>query len=501
MAFARTSSAQNVDLGSDDQREAGRQLYKQKCAHCHGQDGAGDAAMSELLRPAPRNFKSSSFKFRTTDSGELPSDDDIKKSIRNGMPYTGMPPWPSLSESEVTNLMYYIKTFSDDFASVFGEVVPLDFPSPPAMTDASIERGREVYVENQCADCHGDQGRGDGKSAPTLEDMWDYPIRAADMTKRWAYRGGSSRSDIYRTFTTGLDGSPMPSFDIQPPEDQWNLVDYVYSLSRDDAEYGTTVIASAVAEPVDLSAGVSSAVAAFDSAEPVLFPIVGQIIESGRAFFPGVNAVEVRSVVSPATIAVMLQFNDMRAETSGISGPDLAAPDREIDADTSITYADAVAIQFPSAVTGGSELPYFIFGDRKLSTDVWFADLATSEGTHYTGRGSGDLEAVGPAIEVSASYEAGLWTVIFQRAREEDGHVAFDEGSFVPVAFSVWDGFSRERGNRRGLTTWYNLYVDVAEKPSPVLPMMAYGLTTLLLGLATTFLVRRKFGNTESEPS
>jgi hypothetical protein len=28
----------------------------------------------------------------------------------------------------------------------------------------------------------------------------------------------------------------------------------------------------------------------------------------------------------------------------------------------------------------------------------------------------------------------------------------------MPIAFLVWDGFSRERGNRRGLTVWHSIY-------------------------------------------
>ena len=32
-------AAQNVNLGTDEQREAGRVVYEAKCAHCHGSDG------------------------------------------------------------------------------------------------------------------------------------------------------------------------------------------------------------------------------------------------------------------------------------------------------------------------------------------------------------------------------------------------------------------------------------------------------------------------------
>ena len=132
---------QNVDLGSDAQREAGREIYETKCAHCHGVDGVPSDVISRVFRPGPRNFTTGTFKFRTTASGELPSDDDIRNSIRDGMPYTAMPPWPSLSETDITNLMYHIKTYSDDFSGVFGEVTSLEMPNPPALTDDSIIRG------------------------------------------------------------------------------------------------------------------------------------------------------------------------------------------------------------------------------------------------------------------------------------------------------------------------------------------------------------------------
>ena len=45
----------------------------------------------------------------------------------------------------------------------------------------------------------------------------------------------------------------------------------------------------------------------------------------------------------------------------------------------------------------------------------------------------------------------------------------------MPIAFSVWDGFSRERGNRRGLSFWYSLYVEPEVVPSAVGPMIEDG--------------------------
>ncbi|NNE35025.1 MAG: c-type cytochrome, partial [Rhodothermales bacterium] len=231
---APATIAQDIDLGTDAQREEGRQLYMDKCAQCHGVEGDGNGPAKTVFRPQPRDFTSSTYKFRTTPSGELPTDSDIMRSIREGMPYTGMPAWPSLSDGEVRNLMYFIKTFADDFSGPFAEVTPMEMPDDVSMSEESIERGRVVYEENQCFDCHGMAGRGDGKSATTLEDQWGVHIRPADLTKRWTFRRGITREDIYKTFQTGLDGSPMPSYEIDPPEDAWHLVNFVHSLSRDE---------------------------------------------------------------------------------------------------------------------------------------------------------------------------------------------------------------------------------------------------------------------------
>ena len=63
----------------------------------------------------------------------------------------------------------------------------------------------------------------------------------------------------------------------------------------------------------------------------------------------------------------------------------------------------------------------------------------------------------------------------------------------MPVAVSVWDGFSRERGNRRGLTLWYSLYVQPEVVPSAVGPMVKTALLLLAIELAVIGWVRRRY--------
>jgi hypothetical protein len=76
----------------------------------------------------------------------------------------------------------------------------------------------------------------------------------------------------------------------------------------------------------------------------------------------------------------------------------------------------------------------------------------------------------------------------------------------MPVAFSVWDGFSRERGNRRGLTLWYSLYVEPETVPSAVGPMVKTALVILAIELALIGWVRRRHGardhaNADGQPT
>ena len=246
--WAMPARARQPDLGTEAQRAAGKVLYEQKCAQCHGMQGDGLGYATPFLRPEPRNFTSGTFKFRTTVSGELPTDDDLHRSIREGMPYTSMPAWKGvLSTSDIDNLVYYLKTFSSDFAGPFGVPERVTIPDAPSYDPDNLTRGRQLFEENQCTDCHGALGRGSGKSAPTLEDDWGRPIRPADLTKRWTFRNGHTRQDIYRTFMTGLSGSPMPSYDNIEEPDRWALVDYIWSLSRDDPEYATAVFSQPVA--------------------------------------------------------------------------------------------------------------------------------------------------------------------------------------------------------------------------------------------------------------
>jgi DMSO reductase family type II enzyme heme b subunit len=159
-------------------------------------------------------------------------------------------------------------------------------------------------------------------------------------------------------------------------------------------------------------------------------------------------------------------------------------------------FSDAVSVQIPSQLVTGARKPYFIFGDAQNSVDLWFFDLARPDPLQFTGRGSADIapNATGDITGV-ASYDQGEWSVIFKRPLRPASGAPFSPGEFTPIAFSVWDGFSRERGNRRGLSLWYSLYVEPENVPSAVGPMIRTALAILVIELAVIGWVRRRYAS------
>ena len=175
--------------------------------------------------------------------------------------------------------------------------------------------------------CHGTLGRADGPSAPTLMDDWGQAIRAADLAQSWTFRGGSSREDIFRSISTGLNGTPMPGFlDALTPEQRWAITDFIVSLSGNSGPgYSNLVVAKHVQDPIDLTKGAAS----FESAPVVRFPIIGQIMEPGRAFHPSATSVTAQAIYDGESIAILVRWHDMSAEKTGTNGLSILVPPEE----------------------------------------------------------------------------------------------------------------------------------------------------------------------------
>ena len=130
------------------------------------------------------------------------------------------------------DLVAYIKDFSPRFREEKPEA-PLPIPPEPPDAQESVARGRQIYQRMECFKCHGQMGRGDGPSSPTLTDSKERPIPPYDFTTGDRFKCGTTNQDLYRIFMTGLDGTPMPAYrDDLKPDEAWDLVHYLRTLQE-----------------------------------------------------------------------------------------------------------------------------------------------------------------------------------------------------------------------------------------------------------------------------
>jgi mono/diheme cytochrome c family protein len=212
--------------------EHGKRLYTANCIQCHGPEGKGDGYGAPFLVPPPRDFTSGQFKFRTTSSGLLPTDDDLFRTISRGADGTGMPPWKYLlSDEERWALVDYVKSFDTRFATARA-LKPMPLPDAPGRS-RSVDRGRDVYAKMQCSKCHGEDGRGVGPSSASMVDSKGRHVNARDFTQPGSYRTGWSEREIIRTLETGMNGVPMPSYSgVMSKQEEYDMVAFVMSLSK-----------------------------------------------------------------------------------------------------------------------------------------------------------------------------------------------------------------------------------------------------------------------------
>ena len=219
----------------------GKEVYERRCLGCHGANGDGNGpAATFLFNQRPRNFTLGEFKFRLT-NGPLPTDGDLLRTITRGVRGTAMPPWYDLPLTDRLAVIQYIKydlavDRSDPSATHawFTEQppgAPLYIPPPPVPSQAMVAHGKEIWESAKCWECHGHGGKGDGEKAAGLKDDFGFLIRPADLTSG-QFKSGPAVEDIFRTISTGLSGTPMPTFkDTFPEQDRWALAYYVLSLS------------------------------------------------------------------------------------------------------------------------------------------------------------------------------------------------------------------------------------------------------------------------------
>jgi mono/diheme cytochrome c family protein len=245
LAFASFSSAQvqpteysqNQNLGMEahagnltGHAKDAEMNYRRYCVGCHGVLGDGEGENAMWIDPKPRNFTLATFKCRSTPSGTLPTDEDLFSTVGRGLQSSNMPSWNPLSAQQRIDLVAYVKHFSDRWKTE-KPGTPIVIPNEPEVNADRIKAGQALFQKLECWKCHGVEGRGNGPSADTLTDDQNRPIKPFDFHDQTKFKCGTSDSDLYRIFMTGLDGTPMPSFmDNVKPDEAWDLVFYLRTL-------------------------------------------------------------------------------------------------------------------------------------------------------------------------------------------------------------------------------------------------------------------------------
>jgi len=448
---------------------AGKAVYERKCLLCHGEKGDGKGPAAELLDPRPRDFTSGVYKIRTT-ATKTPTDQDLFKVITQGMPGTSMPGWDVLPERDRWNLVAYIKSFAADKLKEAPKKQEL--PKEVASSADSIKRGKEMFEAIECNKCHGAEGRGDGPSRPELKDDWGQPIRPANLTRWWTFRGGAGRSDIAMRLAAGVLGTPMPSFidSVEKPEDIWHLTNYILSLGPEPPQYATLITATSVTDaiPDDPNAPFWKKIARQN------IPLMGQVIVDPRNFNPSIDMVSIRAAWNDKEVAFHLTWDD----------PTQTAAEAK-------RSADGVALQFPPMLGAGPERPYFLMGDE--SEAVYLLRWEQGKGAmEASANGPAKVKAL-PGSEVAgkAVYDNGQYRLVIKRALapKDENRTRFQPAVFTPIAFQAWDGGAGEGGPKVSLTSWYYLRLEEPQSNRrfvipPVVAILTFAAMVLVVRVA-----------------
>ena len=478
-------------LSAQEGGELGKITYEKWCAGCHGLDGTGTGDGAAIMLPRPRDFSQALYQIRTTASGELPTDSDILHVIDVGMPGSTMPGWEDLlGQNEREALVQYLQTFSRFFSP--DEVpVALDFGRPTRVSDEVLAEGRAQYDAIECWKCHGDQGRGEGQSSPTLGDDMDFPIRAADLTENWLFNGGGTVEDIYARLRTGLDGTPMPNFsdlidaEVMTDDQLWALAHYVRSLAPEEAPGIEEVVKAELLDAAALPTTVDDPL--WDAADPAYIPLAGQIIVKPRWFDPRVDGVWVQAIHDGQEVVVRvrwsdpnlspdLEWADWKSQVVSFMGP------AEGDPPEAGPTPDQLLVQFPMQMPQGMDRPYFMRGDNRRPVYLWQwqSDRNTALEGEARGMGTETYAADGQDLSLNASHVDGQWQVMFTRSlvTEDESDLDFVTGQAIPVAFFAWDGDNGESGTRGAVSSWYFLFLqDATPNTVYIAPALAMMLT------------------------
>jgi DMSO reductase family type II enzyme heme b subunit len=445
--LGREGSGIDVDAPGD-------QIYADRCAVCHGQAGAGDGPLAAELMPPPRNFVHGAYRLRSTEYGEAPIDSDIIGATAKGVGDTSMGRFLLLGSDRLDSLTKHVMSFDPKLFATTPKSLTGD-PMPAGSTAQLAARGRVVYAEAKCSDCHGALGRGDGPQGLTLKDDEGHPSIPTDLTMRWKMKLGASANDVFRTLIAGLNGTPMKSYATTlSGDDRWALAHYLDRIARPRPRYAPTIHTALVTEtiPLDPNDGFWKALL------PATVSMAPQVEISPYWTEPAIDMVDVAVAANNDDLGIMLTWDDRSREsrTDEAPAPTVAAA---VARHGTWKLSDAIALEFPEKSDPKGSLPPSFLGDAKHAVRRWYwsADReergeATALVQTFTGPKSAGAASPGsPTVRVASAYADGQWRVVLIGKRPPKTVTT------LPVALQAWDGGAGEAGNWQSLSAWMNI--------------------------------------------
>ena len=175
----------------------GEAIYAEKCLPCHGESGLGDG-------PQAGNLPNPAAPIGSPDLARQARPVDWYRIVTVGNLDKFMPGFSQgLTDSQRWDVVAYTYSLS--------------------VSPAELEQGQTLYNQN-CADCHGETGQGDGSQAASL------PAQPAAWNQDLESLAQLSADDMAQLMTGGVEGHPDFSDELDESE-RYSVAAYARTLS------------------------------------------------------------------------------------------------------------------------------------------------------------------------------------------------------------------------------------------------------------------------------
>lgn len=222
LEFAMRSSVRThallIDVPAIDRPEQVRRgagHFQQACAPCHGSPAGPSMLVVRSMLPPPSDLKDLVPTWKTK---------ELFWIVKNGLKYTGMPPWPTQQrDDEVWDTVAFLRELPTMSRDRYRELAGIPAEEPPSRTPDEARLAT-------CAHCHGEDGRGRNTMAfPGAFPRLDIQTAPYLLNQLKAYASGTRPSGFMQAAAAELSDEEMawlaahfakkrPAVAVPPPE-------------------------------------------------------------------------------------------------------------------------------------------------------------------------------------------------------------------------------------------------------------------------------------------